>query len=94
MECSYSERHERNQHLKGLVEIAERRMGEAPAAAGRREQVGTEPSRAQSQAPSNAPVVASQTSEPLLIGKETSSTDADDLQAATGETALLASTRA
>jgi hypothetical protein len=94
MECSYSERHERNQHLKGVVEIAERRMGEAPAAAGRREQVGTEPSRAQSQAPSNAPVVASQTSEPLLIGKETPSTDAAaDLPAATGEAAAPASTR-
>ena len=78
MECSYSERRERNQHLKGMIQMAERRMGEAAAAAGRCEQVGTEPSRAQSQAPSNAPVTASQTSEPLLIGKETSSTDADE----------------
>ena len=82
MECSCNERHERNQHLKGMIALAERRMGvgrgEAAAAAGRCEQVETEPSRAQSQAPSNAPVTASQTSEPLLIGKETSSTDADE----------------
>ena len=97
MECSYSERHERSQHLKGMmIPLAQRRMGMGRgevAAAGRREQVGTEPSRAQSQAPSYAPVTASQTAEPLLIRKETASTDADDLQAATGETAL-ASTRA
>ena len=94
MECSYGERHERNLHLKKMIALADRRMrrGEAAAAAGWCEQVGTEPSRAQSQAPSNAPVTASQTSDPLLIGKETSSTDADDLQAATGETAP-ASTR-
>ena len=82
MECSYSERHERSQHLKGMmIPLAQRRMGMGRgevAAAGRREQVETEPSRAQSQAPSNAPVTASQTSEPLLIGKETSSTDADE----------------
>ena len=78
-----------------MIALDDRRMGrgEAAAAAGWREQVGTEPSWAQSQAPSNAPVTASQTSYPLLIGEETSSTDADDLQAATGETAL-ASTRA
>ena len=87
MECSYSERRERNQHLKGVIQMAERRMGEAAAAVGRCEQVGTEPSRAQSQAPSNAPVTASQTSEPLLIGgKETWSTDAaDDLPLADDE---------
>ena len=83
MECWYSERHERSQHLKGMmIPLAQRRMGMGRgevAAAGRREQVGTEPSRAQSQAPSSAPVTASRTSESLLIGKETSSTDAPHL---------------
>ena len=57
------ERHERNLHLKRMIALADRRMrrGEAAAAAaGWCEQVGTEPSRAQSQAPSNAPVTASQ----------------------------------
>ena len=95
MECSYNERHVRNLHLKRMIALADRRMkrGESAAAAGWCEQLGTEPSQAQSQAPSYAPVTASQTAEPLLIRKETASTDADDLQAATGETAL-ASTRA
>ena len=39
MECSYSERRERNQYLKGMIQMAERRMGEAAAAAGRCAQV-------------------------------------------------------